>query len=268
MTPTDETERGGWLRARLGRWGTVGGVAGTGFEAYLRVLHPVPVDTDGDIDGTDASGAAARSADWTWRQVASRTGGTVHPLVQWTALTDPLPDSSGGSGELRVDGPDGSVRLSPPPTGRLAPRLLAALVPALAAATTAADRITVGVWNGWGIPDLDVGATLALPGRDYVLRAGSLGELADPDWPWRAGIAWREPFEGPMPQLIWPADHAWLVASEIDWDSTIVAGPRTLVDALLTLPVIESLEVGESYSLMSGSDQLNPGARLGEGQDG
>ncbi|RFA10308.1 hypothetical protein B7R54_14635 [Subtercola boreus] len=211
-----------------------------------------------DIDG-DSFGAGGltvpHAAEWSWRQVAARSGGTIHPLVQWNALTDRASDGSGG---LAFPGPDGSVRVSAPPTGRLAPHLLAALVPALAAATTA-DGITVAVWNGWGIPGLDVGEQLALPGRDYVLRAGSLHELADPDWPWHAGIAWREPFEGPMPQLIWPDDHTWLVASEIDWDSTIVAGPRVLIDALLALPAIEALELRESDSLMSDSDHLNPG---------
>ena len=36
-------DSGAWIAPRLGSWGSVGGVAGRGFEAYARVLHPVEV---------------------------------------------------------------------------------------------------------------------------------------------------------------------------------------------------------------------------------
>ncbi|MDF2443042.1 MAG: hypothetical protein JWR01_1245 [Subtercola sp.] len=238
MTPTDETERGDWLRARIGGWGTVGGVAGTGFEAYVRLLHPAPID-----------GPGATASHWTWQDVATRTGGTVHPLAQWWSLAGP-------DDRVFAD-PGGPVRLSSPPAGRLHPGLLAVLVPALTEATTRTDDLTLAVWNGWGQSGLDAGETLHLPGRDYALRTGSLFELSDPLWPWSAGIGWNEPFEGPMPQLIWPADHAWVVASEIDWDSTIVAGSRALIDELLSTPAVETLEIDPAGSLTSDSDLVN-----------
>ncbi|MCS5716322.1 hypothetical protein NVV95_17380 [Herbiconiux sp. CPCC 205716] len=250
MRAVEEGEPGAWIVPRVGRWGSVGGVAGRGFEAYARVLHPVQGD---DRSGTQLG---PRS----WGEVARRTGRVVHPLAQWHRVA--------GVDELRGDVELDGWRVTAPPTGRLDPRLLAALVPALAAATTS-DAVTLAVWEGWGDGVVFAGPRFELPGRDYGLIEGRLGELADPAWPWQAGIGWRSPFEGPMPQLIWPGDRAWIVASEIDWDSTIVAGGRALVDAVLALGhlgelgqlgrlgELEAFEVSEDDSLMSDSDRIN-----------
>jgi len=90
------------------------------------------------------------------------------------------------------------------------------------------------------------------PGREYLLMATTLAELADPGWPERAGIG------GLMPQMLWPADRTWSVASEIDWDSTIVAGSRSLIDAVLADERFESFEVHESSDLTWDGDTINP----------
>jgi hypothetical protein len=239
MRAIESGDLGAWLAPRLGGWGSVGGVAGRGFEAYARVLHPVGI-----------GGGAVRSAEsWSWAEVAARTGRVVHPLAQWhrVAAVDEL------RGDVELDG----RRVTAPPTGWLDPRLLAALVPALAAATTT-DAVTLAVWEGWGTGVVFAGPRFELPGRAYGLFEGRIGELADPEWPWDAEIGWRPPFEGPMPQLIWPGDHAWVVASEIDWDSTIVAGSRALVDAVLALEAVEAFAVDADDSLMSHADLINP----------
>jgi hypothetical protein len=52
-----EAVRGAWLVDRAGRWATVGGVAGTGFEAYARLLHPLQAHRT-DPDTTDEWGVA------------------------------------------------------------------------------------------------------------------------------------------------------------------------------------------------------------------
>jgi hypothetical protein len=238
VQPVLSGDPGEWIAPRLGGWGSVGGVAGRGFEAYARVLHPVEVG-----DGAHAMRPGS------WAEVAARTGRVVHPLAQWhrVAGVDDL------RGDVEVDG----WRVSAPPTGRLDARLLAALVQALAAATTT-DAVTLAVWEGWGTGAVLAGPRLELPGRAYGLIEGRLGELTDPEWPWGAGIGWSAPFEGPMPQLIWPADHAWVVASEIDWDSTIVAGSRALIDAVLALEGVEAFAVDADDSLMSHADLINP----------
>lgn len=239
MRAVESGDPGAWLEPRLGGWGSVGGVAGRGFEAYARVLHPVEVDDD----------AGTPVGPWGWAEVAARTGRVVHPLAQWhrVASVDEL------RGDVELDG----RRVTAPPTGRLDPRLLAALVPALAAATTT-DAVTLAVWEGWGTGVVFSGARFELPGRAYGLFEGLLTELSDPEWPWDAEIGWRAPFDGPMPQLIWPGDHAWVLASEIDWDSTIVAGSRALIDAVLALEAVEAFAVDADDSLMSHTDVINP----------
>ena len=49
-----------------------------------------------------------------------------------------------------------------------------------------------------------------------------------------------------------------MVASEIDWDSTIVAGSRALVDAVLTDDRYEAFEVDEGSDLTWEGDLVNP----------
>lgn len=66
-----------------------------------------------------------------------------------------------------------------------------------------------------------------------------------PTRPYRAGIGWTSFHPGPCPQLVWPQDRAWVVASEIDWDSTIVAGSRSLVDDVFADETLETFEVDE-----------------------
>ncbi|WP_431277618.1 hypothetical protein [Leifsonia poae] len=100
-------------------------------------------------------------------------------------------------------------------------------------------------------------SVLELPGREYVLASITVGELTDPTWPRRAGMGWSDGFEGPMPQLIWPADHAWFVASEIDFDSTIVGGSRALIDAVLAIDALETFEVSADDDLSSLGDTIN-----------
>ncbi|ONM46305.1 hypothetical protein [Nocardia donostiensis] len=88
MEFTTDFERGGWLLARVGKHG-VGGVAGTGFEAYARILHPVEA-TRRDVTVTDEWGnpELVEEAMWPWGEVAVRNGRVMHPLVQWRNLTD------------------------------------------------------------------------------------------------------------------------------------------------------------------------------------
>ncbi|WP_062522307.1 hypothetical protein, partial [Demequina silvatica] len=266
-------------------WATVGGVAGTGFEAYARVLHPIPARR---LSWEDPGGGmvprVVEERDWSWAEVAAAVGGAMHPLVQWYALTS---DEDVVSLESGWD--VGQTR-----DGWLDPRLWAALVPHLSRAD--APDVILGFWTGFGTfergrrhvviavegddaaagsaPDLPVvtedaleacaaGELLELPGqegtgRQYLMLRGELARLGDPDWGFDAGIGWWGPFREPMPQLVWPADHAWVVASEIDWDSTIVAGSRALVDAVIADPAFEAFEVGPDDRLDWDGDTVNP----------
>jgi len=258
---------GAWLEDRLfaGVPGSPARVAGTGFEAYARVLHPV----SGRLLSWEdpGSGMVPRVVDeraWTWAAVASAIGVPFSPTLGWDSL---------GEGPLTVQG----WEIDEPRWGVLDPTLLARIVPSLAASTGTPDDALVAIWSGWarlhpgsrhvltaaseaagahgGAPRLPVVSAevrevlesrdlLSLPGRDYVVLEGAVAELVDPDWGFRVGLGWDAPWREPTPQLVWPRDRAWVVASEVDARSTVVAGSRALVDAVLEVDGIEAVEVG------------------------
>ncbi|WP_068262725.1 hypothetical protein [Janibacter limosus] len=257
---------GDWLLERVGGWGRVGGVAGVSFEAYARVLHPVPASLE-DLTITDEWGIhpMLQQTTWRWSHVAERQGLTMHPLVQWNRLADM---------HQGVDFEDG-WQVGQTREGHLDQHLLAALAEHLAGATATPRDVAAGIWNGWGelpaegVTYADVlprtvrqwwegrrarraraaagGDYFAWPDREMHLFATSVEELAG-----------HPAFDDVSPQMIWPADHSWVVASEIDWDSTIVAGSRSLVDAVLADGRLEAYEVDEDADLTWDGDLVNP----------
>lgn len=291
MRVLTDVRRGEWIVERAGTWATVGGVAGTGFEAYARLLHPVDAQR-ADLTRTDEWGQhpIVEETTWPWAAVAARTGRVMHPLVQWRRVTEDesLVDFDDGWGLLQIR------------EGWFDPRLFAALTVHLAAETTTPDDIVAAIWNGWGFENsgafymssagdeddaeeserdrasveqmmrdaasavspelLDAvkhDRVLEYPGRGFVLLQATLTELSDPGWGHRAGIGWTSHHPDPTPQMFWPGDHVWVVASEIDWDSTIVAGSRALVDAVLADPTFEGYEVQENDKLTWDGDPIN-----------
>ncbi|MGX1805083.1 hypothetical protein ACWIGI_05160 [Nocardia sp. NPDC055321] len=293
MRITTDVARGDRLLARVGENGP-GSVAGTGFEAYARILHPVEATRrDGTVIDEWGTPAIVEEARWPWAEVAARNGRVMHPLVQWRNLTD-------GEDEAAMSFADGwSVGQSE--EGWFDPSLLAALTVHLRAATATPDELTAGVWNGFGqfdsaagtllvaatdgdprdladerariaaelaasvAPEVERAATagpfLRWPGRDFLLFDTGLAELADPAWVFTAGLGWTPDFPGVTPQLLWPADHAWVLATEIDFDSTIIAGDRALIDAVLADNGFEAFEIAEDSDLSWDGDTINPAPR-------
>ncbi len=80
------------------------------------------------------------------------------------------------------------------------------------------------------------GPKVRIPARDYLLFRGPLtqaGEWAAKDNPWPDHPLWPRRRRINSPNLIWPADHAWFVATEIDLPWTGVGGSVELVRDLL-----------------------------------
>lgn len=287
MEQTGDVARGDWLVARAGAWGTIGGSVGMGFDAYARVLHPVPAHLE-DRTRVDEWGdhPVVRSAVWRWSDVADRTGGALHPTVSWSGLTG-VHDGSD------VSFPDG-WRITPPEEGWLDPTVLAVLVGHLAAATSTPEDLLAGIWDGWA--DLSGGSTLAFawqpvegeppptdaewaamraeaerkqaghraeqdalvaslagprvewPNRTLIPFRTSASELTDPTWPDRFRVGSLRGI-GRTPQLLWPETRQWAMASEIDLDSTLVGGSVELVEEILDDPRLEAFGVRESDEL-------------------
>jgi hypothetical protein len=177
-----------------------------------------------------------------WRLVAERTGRVIHPLVQFGSIVTPAAGTA-----MPWEGQQ-------PWIGMLADAQLRALTPLLAAATTTPDACWFCIWDGYG----EVGGAasagvprLALPGREYLVLRGPVAAAAAVD-------AIAAPNGNRVgPNLWWPEDRAWVVASEIDLDSTYVAGSRELIDAILAEPALEALETTAGAPITFDSDTIN-----------
>jgi hypothetical protein len=96
------------------------------------------------------------------------------------------------------------------------------------------------------------GPRVRLPGRDYLLFAGPLAAAPQ--------LGWADPYGYFFPQspnLFWPQDHAWCVASEIDLFCTLVAGSDDLAEALVGDPLLEAWRVQPDDPIAFDSDQIN-----------
>lgn len=236
-----------WIGPRLTRWEdgyTVSIVVPTGFEAYARVLHPAGIPEHG--------GRLVR-----WADVAAWSGLPLRADAQFHSVALP-PADPGGPPPYSQGGPrDGS--LYPPDAVALA---------AIARGWTATpEDCWFCVWDGFGWDVVSrtgtrpgTGEIIAGSGRDPVpgpVREGPRVRLPNRDY-----LLYRGPVEaavtlagldgtgGQCPNLWWPADRAWCVATEIDLPWTYVGGPRGLIDAVLTHDQIEALPAAPD-------DQLN-----------
>ena len=111
--------------------------------------------------------------------------------------------------------------------------------------------------------EISKGARLELPDRSHVLFSAAPAAFADPSWildaPWRDHEAESHGFppSAEHPSLLWSDDRAWVVVSELDYDSTIVAGSNELIRAICTDPAIEALPIREGSSLHGDADDVN-----------
>jgi len=113
--------------------------------------------------------------------------------------------------------------------------------------------------------EISEGPRLRLPNRDFVLFTGGIAAFARDEWwidaPWRDRESEAHGFDpnAQSPNLLWPADHAWVLVGEIDFDSTIVGGSAELLAALVADPGLEAAEIPADTVLgYDAPDPLNP----------
>lgn len=144
-------------------------------------------------------------------------------------------------------------------------RLAGALRQGLTGAQTALTARPRGAHHdpapGTGVlpPEIATGPRFALhgdTGRHYVLFEAGAHNFADPTWPARAPWV-DEPVWAPSPSILWPDDHAWVFATEIDFDSTLVAGTTALVRELVRTPGLEVLPLRTDADLTWDGDAIN-----------
>lgn len=226
-TPGDDPSAADWLRDRLLPWPDpsgvvrVGAIVPTGFEAYARLFHdPAPgVETGPRL---------------LWADVAGATGRTVHPLMEWHRITTPAP----GSPQSGWDPSAGH-----PLEGEPSDQELRELAGVLRRFTASANLVWFCAWAGFGGTS-ETGSQIRLPGREYLLSSG----------PIEAATSFAHP-----PNVWWPDDRSWCVASEIDLLTTYVAGSASCVDRLINAPELEVMPVAVDDRVDADADAVNVG---------
>lgn len=242
-----------WIEPELtGEIGAVTNLVPARFEAYVRILHPAAT----------SDGVPVR-----WNDVAVALGRDMHALRQWHVLVGrPDPD------DIETSDWDGAD----PECGDLEPEILEPLCVLLGQHTKNAGHCFFGLWTGTttmvfhfqagggedyggvempaSVADIP-GPRFDLPpdaGREYLLLSGPLSaavEIAKADV--TTGL-------GPTsPNLIWPEDRSWFVATEIDFDSTLVGGSEALIESIVESKEIEAWRVGPADSLAADADEGN-----------
>ena len=240
-----------WIAPLLGGdFGAVTTHVPRGFESYTRIFHPA--DPGGDESTT-------------WSTIARSTGTTMHPTAQFDALTRGLSA--------------GTQAPASPRLGDLAQAQLHLLTATLRRHTDKPGDCVIGFWEGWadrarptrmttyrdGHPQVQVPdplsaeqltpppiGKLSLPHRVYALfrgdldLAGRFGHWLDEYW-----------LVARSPNLMWPTDRAWFVATEIDFNSTLVGGTSALIADIIDLDGVEAAEIKPTDLLHSEADTIN-----------
>jgi hypothetical protein len=254
MTPSEAVENADWIVARLHPFTAydVGAVIPTGFAAYAKILHPASTWRD--------------HTDVRWSEVAASTGKVIHPLVQFHAIATPVP---GRELEARPWSDE-------PQTGTLSDRQVRALSRLVEKHTRTPDACWFCLWEGFGyfapggmiearayftegsiprLPKLPFSFRKKRPSRpvsgkkvttnnarSYLLFTGSV----------RDAVGWED-----GPNIWWPDDRAWCVASEIDHPHSYVGGAEAFIEEVLADPELEALPAQLEDPVTYDSDVIN-----------
>ncbi|WP_222195619.1 hypothetical protein [Modestobacter italicus] len=160
-----------------------------------------------------------------WSEIAAATGVPLTSATRFAELVG------------------GSRRWGKPSDGGLDARETATLARVLGDFTRTPAEAFFCLWEGYGLPETEAWTDRPMrvrtPHRAYHLLTGPVA--AAPVLP--TPVEWR------CASLWWPADRAWLVATEIDGYLTYVGGSRAAIDAVLTAPDLDAVAVQPSTPL-------------------
>ena len=222
-----------WIEESLSGWAKVHSFLPSGFPAYARVFHPAYLDDE-------------RQQPVRWSTVASWTGRTAHPLMQF-------PRVAGLSEESQDMYKDPTWGLAPE-SGSIPEKECLALAEILKDFTSTPDDCFFCLWEGYGNIDArlyEASSRVKAPERDHLLFRGPLNGIT-------SFLQRLDGFWGFSPNIWWPADRAWCVATDIDLCDTYVGGSRDCVEAVLGSPDLESLPTTLDARVDIGGDDVNP----------
>jgi hypothetical protein len=224
LVPASDVRPAEWVITGLrGFAESVQSLVPEGFPKYARVFHP----------------AYLRDEPVRWADIASANGKVAHVGMQLDALT--------GSADSYNIAPQPGLFDYAPRDGTLPINLVRSLLPVLARHTTAPATCWFAVWEGWGglRRDLATAPKFDLPGRSYHLLSGPIEAAAESvdDVVVDSSLAFLSEFAFQSASLWWPDDHAWCVATEIDFVTTYIGCDERCSDEILRLGDVESFEV-------------------------
>ena len=220
-----------WIEESLSDFGTLRSMLPSGFSDYARIFHPAYLDEE--------------MKQVRWATVASWTGQQVHPLTQFERIAGLDEDT----GVMHPDPPWGSH----PDNGSIPEAECRALVEVLRDVTSTPGRCYFGLWEGYGNIDkrlYNPDSRVRAPGRDYLLFSGPLDTVM-------AFLRRVGPFWGESPNIWWPEDRSWCVATDIDLYDTYVGGSQECIAAVLNNPDLEALSTTLDARLGLGGDIIN-----------
>lgn len=220
-----------WVEERLWRWGNsygtpfpqVGVVLPEGYAAYARVFHPAWVRD--------------RNEPIRWATVASWTGRIVHPLMQFGRIANlPYPYKPQWG--------------RPPIHGRLPSEECRTLATLLREFTSTPEHCFFCLWDGYGFidPERYKNVPRVNAGREYLLFRGPVEMV----------VLFKDTVgEGQSPNIWWPEDRSWCVATEIDLFDTYVGGSEACIQRILNSPDLEALPTTIGARVDLGADTIN-----------
>ena len=228
-----------WLEERLWPWGNpcgahetrVGSIVPEGFAAYARVFHPAELRDRGHVP--------VRRSPVRWSTVASWTGRTVHPEMQFERIAN--------LSKPYEDPPWGSY----PRYGCLPSEECRTIADVLKEFTSTPNLCYFCIWEGWGHLDPALyknASRLRLPHRGYLLFRGPLDAVMS----FLDDSGWSQ-----SPSIWWPDDRAWCVATEIDNPDTYVGGSDACIERILSCRDLEALPTTTEARVDLGGDTIN-----------
>ena len=209
------------------------------FKSYARVLHP-------------SSTNRYRNEERPWADLAERRGIVVGPATSFLEASGLDPSKQSWNEVAPMDGslPESKFR---------------ALKDVLASATSTPEVCWFCIWAGYGFWRPSSSATLtavrgkftdgttplrpkrpAPPASDDIRDIPKVRTFAREYFLFRGRLA-DQTFQFELwyqsPNIWWPEDRAWCVATEIDGFSTYVGGSRDCISKVLGTPDLEAVEV-------------------------
>ena len=201
-----------------------GSIVPPGFDAYGRIFHPA----HRYISET------RRHETVRWTEIAFKNGLTVHPEMQFHSILGKSPSE-------RYQQPEwGSL----PSVGRLDPAEIGLIAEVLAEFTKTPELCYFCIWEGSSIVSQSryrKHHVVEAGGYEYLVFRGRLDVVPVHD----------------SPNIWWPEDRAWCVASDIDAFDTLVGGSRECIARLIAHPGLEVLPIGIEDRIDGNGDTVN-----------